>query len=180
MSFGPVHKKEFNIMIGERTAEEIKVNVGTAFPDGRNETMEIRGRDLLSGLPKTIRITSSETREALADPVAMIVHCVRIPYRKIPRLNWQPISWTGIVMTGGGSLLHGLDRLIKEETGIPTYLAEDPLSCVALGTGKALDSLANMEDSLTTLKKGSVASWAEMNRKGASVLARVPLRLSDK
>ena len=150
-------KREYNIMIGERTAEEIKVRAGTAFPSGRNESMEIRGRDLLSGLPKTVRITSGETWEALSEPVSLIVQRVKSVLEITPPELAADIMDRGIVMTGGGSLLHGLDRLIKEETGIPTYLAEDPLSCVALGTGKALDSLENIEDSLTTLKKGSIA-----------------------
>jgi cell shape determining protein, MreB/Mrl family len=150
-------KKEYNIMIGERTAEEIKVNVGTAYPSGRNESMEIRGRDLVSGLPKTMRIGSTETREALAEPISLIIECVKTVLEKTPPELAADIVDRGIVMTGGGSLLHGLDRLISEETGIPTYLAEDPLSCVALGTGKALESLETLQDSLTTIKKGSIA-----------------------
>ena len=149
-------KKEYKIMIGERTAEEMKVQIGTAFPNSRNETMEVRGRDLLSGLPKTGRITSEETREALAEPVALIVQCVKSVLENTPPELASDIMDRGIVMTGGGSLLHGLDRLIQEETGIPTYLAEDPLSCVALGTGKALESLENLEESLLTLNKNSV------------------------
>ncbi len=150
-------KKEYNIMIGERTAEEIKVNVGTAFPSGRNESMEIRGRDLVSGLPKTMRISSTETREALAEPISLIIECVKTVLEKTPPELAADIVDRGIVMTGGGSLLHGLDKLISQETGIPAYLAEDPLSCVALGTGKALESLEAMQDSLTTIKKGSIA-----------------------
>ena len=149
-------KKEYKIMIGERTAEEMKVQIGTAFPNSRNETMEVRGRDLLSGLPKTVRITSEETREALAEPVALIVQCVKSVLENTPPELASDIMDRGIVMTGGGSLLLGLDRLIQEETGIPTYLAEDPLSCVALGTGKALESLENLEESLLTLNKNSV------------------------
>lgn len=150
-------KKEFNMMIGERTAEEIKVKIGTAFPESRDDSMEIRGRDLLSGLPKTVRITSAETRQAMADPIALIVQCVKSVLESTPPELAADIMDRGIVMTGGGALLDGLDRLIKEETGIPTYIADDPLACVALGTGKALDSLSNIEDSLTTLKKGSTA-----------------------
>ncbi|WP_018702880.1 MULTISPECIES: rod shape-determining protein [Sporomusaceae] len=149
-------KKEYKIMIGERTAEEMKVQIGTAFPNSRNETMEVRGRDLLSGLPKTVRITSEETREALAEPVSLIVQCVKSVLENTPPELASDIMDRGIVMTGGGSLLHGLDRLIQEETGIPTYLAEDPLSCVALGTGKALESLESLEESLLTLNKNSV------------------------
>ncbi len=150
-------KKEHNVLIGERTAEEIKITVGTAFPTGRNETMEIRGRDLVSGLPKTVRITSAETREALAEPISLIVDCVKAVLEKTPPELAADIVDRGIVMTGGGSLIHGLDRLINQETGIPTYLAEDPLSCVALGTGKALDAMEMLQDSLTTLKKGTIA-----------------------
>jgi rod shape-determining protein MreB len=151
-------KKEYNIMIGERTAEEIKVNVGTAFPSGRNESMEIRGRDLVSGLPKTMRIGSTETREALSEPISLIVECVKTVLEKTPPELAADIVDRGIVMTGGGSLLHGLDKLISQETGIPTYLADDPLSCVALGTGKALESLESIQDSLTTTKKGNISA----------------------
>ncbi|HMM20893.1 MAG TPA: rod shape-determining protein [Selenomonadales bacterium] len=150
-------KREYNIMIGERTAEEIKVNVGTAYPAGRNESMEIRGRDLVSGLPKTMRIGSTETREALAEPITLIIECVKTVLEKTPPELAADIVDRGIVMTGGGSLLHGLDKLISEETGIPAYLADDPLSCVALGTGKALESLESLQDSLTTMRKGSIA-----------------------
>lgn len=150
-------KKEYNILIGERTAEEIKFTVGTAYPAGRNESMEIRGRDLVSGLPKTMRIGSNETREALAEPISLIVDCVKTVLEKTPPELAADIVDRGIVMTGGGSLLHDLDKLISQETGIPTYLADDPLSCVALGTGKALESLETIQDSLTTLRKGNIA-----------------------
>lgn len=149
-------KKEYNILIGERTAEEIKIKVGSAYERGRNESIEIRGRDLVSGLPKTIRISSNETREALAEPVSLIVECVKAVLEKTPPELAADIVDRGIVMTGGGSLLEGLDRLISDETGIPAYLADDPLSCVALGAGKALDSLGKLQDSLSTLQKNSV------------------------
>jgi rod shape-determining protein MreB len=150
-------KREYNVMIGERTAEQIKVNIGTALALGRNESMEIRGRDLVSGLPKTLRITSAETFEALSESVSLIVQRVKTVLEITPPELSSDIMDRGIVMTGGGSMLYGLDQLIQQETGIPTYLAEDPLSCVALGTGKALDSLETLEDSLTTLKRGSIA-----------------------
>lgn len=150
-------KREYNVMIGERTAEEIKVNIGTALATGRNESMEIRGRDLVSGLPKTLRITSAETFDALYESVSLIVQRVKTVLEITPPELSSDIMDRGIVMTGGGSMLYGLDKLIQQETGIPTYLAEDPLSCVALGTGKALDSLGTLEDSLTTLKRGSIA-----------------------
>jgi rod shape-determining protein MreB len=150
-------KKEYNVMIGERTAEEIKVTVATAFANARNESMEIRGRDLVSGLPKTMRINSAETREALAEPITLVLECVKTVLEKTPPELAADIVDRGIVMTGGGALLHGLDILLSYETGIPTYLADDPLSCVALGTGIALESLEMLEDSLTTLKKGTPA-----------------------
>lgn len=150
-------KREYNVMIGERTAEQIKVTIGTALALGRNESMEIRGRDLLSGLPKTLRITSAETFDALHEAVSLIVQRVKTVLEITPPELSSDIMDRGIVMTGGGSMLYGLDRLIQQETGIPTYLAEDPLSCVALGTGKALESLGSIEDSLTTLKRGSIA-----------------------
>ncbi len=150
-------KKEYNILIGERTAEEIKVKIGTAFPGSREETMEIRGRDLVSGLPKNLFLTSAETMEALNEPVSLIVQRVKSVLENTPPELAADIMDRGIVMTGGGSMLDGLDKLIQEETGIPTYLADDPLSCVGLGTGKALDELGSIEDSLTTLQKNSIS-----------------------
>jgi len=149
-------KKEYNVVIGERTAEKIKMSIGTALASERNESMEIRGRDLLSGLPKALRITSAETFEALSESIFLIVQRVKSVLESTPPELSSDIMDRGIVMTGGGSMLHGLDKLIQQETGIPTYLAEDPLSCVALGTGKALESLGSIEDSLTTLKRGSL------------------------
>ncbi len=146
-------KKEYNVMIGERTAEEIKIAIGNAYKPKSEDTLEVRGRDLVSGLPKTLRLTAEETREALAEPVSMIVDCVKSVLEKTPPELAADIVDRGIVMTGGGALLNGLDKLINFETGIPTYLAEDPLSCVALGTGKALESLETLQDSLTVLKK---------------------------
>ena len=150
-------KKEYNVMIGERTAEEIKVNIGTVYAKGREETMEIRGRDLVSGLPKNIRISSAETREALSEPVSLIVHKVKLILENTPPELGADIMDRGIVMTGGGSLLNGLDKLINQETGIPTYLADDPLSCVALGTGKALESLECITDVSSSIRRNSIA-----------------------
>lgn len=146
-------KKEYNILIGERTAEELKIKIATAYPNGRNDAMEIRGRDLISGLPKTVRITSEETREALSEPITLIVEGVKTVLEKTPPELASDIIDRGIVMTGGGSLIHGLDKLISVETGIPTCLAEDPLSCVALGTGKALNSIETLQENILTLKR---------------------------
>lgn len=131
-------KKEYNMMIGERTAEEIKMNIGTAIRGRREGSMEVRGRDLLSGLPKTVRMSAVETGEALNEPVEAIVQCVKAVLETTPPELAADIMDRGIVMTGGGALLYALDELIQKETGIPTYLAEDPLSCVALGTGKSV------------------------------------------
>ncbi len=150
-------KKEYNMMIGERTAEEIKMNIGTAIRGRREGSMEVRGRDLLSGLPKTVRMSAVETGEALNEAVEAIVQCVKAVLETTPPELAADIMDRGIVMTGGGALLYALDELIQKETGIPTYLAEDPLSCVALGTGKALESIGNLEDSLSTLKSNSIA-----------------------
>ena len=150
-------KKEYNMMIGERTAEEIKMNIGTAIRGRREGSMEVRGRDLLSGLPKTVRMSAVETGEALNEPVEAIVQCVKAVLEITPPELAADIMDRGIVMTGGGALLYALDELIQKETGSPTYLAEDPLSCVALGTGKALESIENLEDSLSTLKSNSIA-----------------------
>ena len=150
-------KKAFNILIGERTAEEIKIKVGTVFPTGRSEKLDIRGRDLVSGLPKTVTITSEETRTALLEPITLIVERVKSVLEKTPPELAADIIDRGIVLTGGGAMIHGLDALIRENTGIPTYLADDPLSCVAIGTGKALDSIEHLQDSIMTFKKGGIA-----------------------
>lgn len=132
-------KKNYNLMIGERTAEEVKIAIGTACRDPKEpRTMEIRGRDLVSGLPKTQTITDTEIEQALADPVATILEAIKITLEKTPPELAADIMDKGIVMTGGGALLHGLDKLVAKETGMPVYIADNPLDCVALGAGKAL------------------------------------------
>lgn len=132
-------KKNYNLMIGERTAEEIKIVIGTAHRDtAEARVMEIRGRDLVSGLPKTQNISDVEIEHALADPVASILEAIKITLEKSPPELAADIMDKGIVMTGGGALLHGMDKLIAKETGMPVYIAENPLDCVALGAGKAL------------------------------------------
>ena len=138
-------KREFNLMIGERTAEDIKINIGAAFPSARQGHMDVRGRDLLSGLPKTIDVSVQQISEALNSPVTRIVDCVKRVLEDTPPELSADIMDRGIIMTGGGSMLYGLDELIRRETQIPTSLAEDPLSCVALGTGKALDSIGVLD-----------------------------------
>lgn len=139
-------KKNFSLMIGERTAENIKVTVGAAFPDARNAVMDIKGRDMLSGLPKNIQVTTAQISEALAPAVNKIVTSVKKVLEECPPELAADIMDRGIIMTGGGSMLYGLDDLIRRETMIPTSLADDPLSCVALGTGQALDHFDSLDN----------------------------------
>ncbi|MDY0234686.1 MAG: rod shape-determining protein [Gudongella sp.] len=134
-------KKEYSLMIGERTAEQVKIEIGAAIDDQVLGNMEIRGRDLVSGLPKTIEITSSEIYEALREPVSNIIDAIKATLEKTPPELSSDVMEYGIVLTGGGALLYGLDKLITNETGIPVIIAENPLDCVALGTGKALESI---------------------------------------
>lgn len=134
-------KKEFNLAIGERTAEEIKINIGSAYPIGEESSMEIRGRDLISGLPKTMKLTSSHVREALREPLMTIVEGIKNTLEDTPPELAADIMERGIVLAGGGALLKGLDMLVKYETGMPVFVAEDPLDCVVLGAGKALEEL---------------------------------------
>ena len=134
-------KKNYSLMIGERTAEEIKITIGTACRGEQARAMEIRGRDLISGLPKTQEITDKEIEHGLADPVASILDAIKVTLEKSPPELAADIMDKGIVMTGGGALLHGLDILIARETNMPVYLAENPLDCVALGAGKALSEV---------------------------------------
>ena len=132
-------KKEYNLMIGERTAEEVKMAIGAAYPGEEEETIEIRGRDLITGLPKNLKLTSSEIIEALKEPVNAIVDAIKVTLENTPPELAADIMDRGIMLTGGGALLKGLDRLIKEETGMPVYIAEEPLDCVAKGAGKVLE-----------------------------------------
>ncbi|TFZ40014.1 rod shape-determining protein [Soehngenia longivitae] len=134
-------KKEYNLMIGERTAEEVKITIGSAVKDKTLGSMDIRGRDLLSGLPRTINISSEEIYEALKEPVTSIIDAIKATLEKTPPELAADVMEYGIMLTGGGALLHGLDVLTNRETGILTRVAETPLDCVALGTGKALESI---------------------------------------
>ncbi len=132
-------KKEYNLMIGERTAEDVKINIGSTFKDDQETNMQIRGRDLISGLPKTIEINSTEVRDALKEPISSIVDAIKSTLEKTPPELASDIMENGIMLTGGGALLRGLDKLVKQETGMPVHIAEDPLDCVALGTGKSVE-----------------------------------------
>jgi len=135
-------KKHYNLLVGERRAEEIKIKLGSAYPmGGERMTMEVKGRDLIDGIPKTIVVTDEEIREALREPVMAIVDTVRTCLERTPPELAADIVDKGIVLTGGGALLRGLDLLLRQETDLPITVGDDPLSCVALGTGKVLDEL---------------------------------------
>ncbi len=134
-------KKKHNILIGERTAEEIKINIGSAFPRKEQVYMEVAGRNLISGLPKVVTLSSNETIEALEEPLNTMMETLHGVLERVPPELSSDIAENGICMTGGGSLLYGLDRLFSEKTGIPCYVAEDAISCVAIGTGMALDNM---------------------------------------
>ncbi|MBP3707748.1 MAG: rod shape-determining protein [Clostridia bacterium] len=138
-------KKKHNIMIGERTAEDLKINIGCVYPKMQDTEMEIRGRDLIDGLPKTVTVYSSEMLEALIEPALMIVDAVHSVLERTPPELAADISDKGIYMTGGGCLVDGLDKLLQEKTGINVMIAQDAISCVALGTGKALDTLDSLD-----------------------------------
>lgn len=132
-------RRQFNLLIGERTAEAIKIQIGNAYPFEEEKSMEIKGRDLVAGAPKTIEITSSQVNDALMDPLSEIVDAVRTALEKTPPELAADIVDNGIVLTGGGALLANLDVLLRERTGLPVSIAEDPLSCVVMGSGKVLD-----------------------------------------
>ena len=134
-------KRKYNLLVGERTAESVKIQIGSAFPFDEPRKIEIKGRDLIAGIPKTITVTDSDIREALHDPIHAIVDAVRTALERTPPELAADIADKGIVMAGGGALLHGLDQLISHETLLKVRVAEDPLSCVVLGTGRALDEL---------------------------------------
>ncbi|MBI4197307.1 MAG: rod shape-determining protein [Deltaproteobacteria bacterium] len=137
-------KRKYNLLIGERTAEQIKVNIGTAYPEREVRTMEVKGRDLVAGVPRTIEINSEEVREAIQEPVNAIVAAVKDALEQTPPELSADIVDRGIFLAGGGGLLRNLDVLIREETGLPVMVAEDPMTCVVRGTGMALDQLETL------------------------------------
>jgi rod shape-determining protein MreB and related proteins len=139
-------KRKYNLLIGERTAELVKITLGTAYPGDEIQTMEIRGRDLVAGVPRSIEITDEEIREALMEPVYQIVESVRIALERAPPELASDIVENGVVLAGGGALLRNLDVLLREETGLPVTLADDPLTAVVLGAGKVLDELSLLSD----------------------------------
>jgi len=146
-------RKAYNLLIGERTAEEIKIAIGSAYPLREEQAVDVRGRDLVSGLPRTVRMTSAEIREALSEPMAAIVDAVKQTLERTPPELSADIVERGIVLAGGGALLRGLDRLLAEETGMPVTLTDDPLSAVVLGTGRALEEIDTLKKVLVTAKR---------------------------
>jgi rod shape-determining protein MreB len=134
-------RKNYNLLIGERSAEEIKINMGSAYPVGEERTMEVRGRDLVTGLPKTFTITAAEVRDALTEPVNIIVDAIRMTLEKTPPELAADIMDRGVVLAGGGALLRGIDKYISQETELSVFVVDDPLSSVAYGTGKVLDEI---------------------------------------
>lgn len=146
-------KKEYSLMIGERTAEDIKITIGSANVNNKETKMNIRGRDLISGLPKTIEITSKEIYEAMKEQIYNILEAIKSTLEKTPPELAADIMEQGIMLTGGGALLDGLDRLIKNETGMPVHVAENPLDCVAIGTGKALESIEVLKKTVSNNKR---------------------------
>ncbi len=132
-------KRKYNLLIGERTAEQIKISIGSAHSSGENKRMEVKGRDLVAGIPKTLEMTSEETLEAMGEEINAIVEAVRIALERTPPELASDIVDKGIVLAGGGALLRNMDVLLREETGLPVMLADDPLCCVAIGAGKVLD-----------------------------------------
>lgn len=141
-------KKEYNLAIGERTAEEIKLSIGCAFPKEEEESLSVRGRDLITGLPKTVTITSSEILIALKEPVSAIIDSIKQTLEATPPELAADILEGGITLSGGGALLSGLDKLITAETGMPAHIANEPLNCVALGTGKVLEHIDTLRNVL--------------------------------
>jgi len=139
-------KRRYNLLVGERTAELIKINIGTAYPMDDMKSMEVKGRDLVKGVPKTLEIKSDEVREALQEPINAVVESVKVALERTPPELAADIVDKGIVMVGGGALLANMDILLREETGLPVMLAEDPLTAVALGTGRCLDEMRLLKD----------------------------------
>ncbi|GAB4073184.1 cell shape-determining protein Mbl [Barrientosiimonas marina] len=138
-------KKEYKMLVGERTAEEIKINVATVWKDSRHEQMDIRGRDMVSGLPRTITIYSDEIEQALREPAALIVHAAKQVLEKTPPELSADIIDRGVILTGGGAMIHGIDQLLAEELKVPVLMSEEPMDCVAKGTGVMLENIDKIE-----------------------------------
>ncbi len=152
-SIGQHMKRVYNLMIGERTAEDIKIKIGSAYPENDEATLDVKGRDLVSGLPKTIKVSAYEIRMALQEPVTSIVEAVRTTLERCPPELAADLIDRGIMLAGGGGLLRGLDKLISEETGLPVFVADDPLRAVANGTGIVLQEMDLMARALSSAKR---------------------------
>jgi rod shape-determining protein MreB len=139
-------KRKYNLLIGERTAELIKITIGTAFPEKEIKTVDVKGRDMVTGIPKTLEISSEEVMEAISEPVNTIIEAVKIALERTPPELASDIVDRGIVLAGGGALLRNLDKLLREETGLPIIVADSPLTAVVMGSGKALDELDLLKD----------------------------------
>ena len=146
-------RRKHNVLIGERTAEELKMSIGCVYPREEEQTMEIKGRDLMTGLPRAFTVSSSEMIEAFEEPTMRILEAVHSVLERTPPELVADISNNGIVMTGGGSLIWGIDRLIEQHTGIETHVADDAISCVAFGTGKSLEDVESMQDGTMNLSR---------------------------
>ena len=142
-------RRKYSLLIGERTAEQIKIQIGSAFPyDEGEQSMDIKGRSQIDGLPKNITITAEEVREALREPLMTVVEAIKITLEQTPPELSADVIDNGIMLTGGGALLRGLDKLICQETGMTINVAENPLDCVAIGTGKVLEDIGRLRDVL--------------------------------
>ena len=146
-------KKNYNIIIGEQTAEQIKIDLGNAFPTNTDDNLEVKGRDLVSGIPKTIRLTSHEVRDAIQEPLSMIIEAIRLTLEKTPPELASDIVNSGIYMAGGGALLRGIDALIREETNLPVKIAEDAHKSVVIGAGRILDDMSQYEKVIFQMKR---------------------------
>ena len=146
-------RRKHNLLVGERTAEDMKIKIGCVFPREEELTMDVKGRCLLTGLPRVVTVSSAEMMDAFEEPVERIVEAVHSVLERTPPELVADISTNGIMMTGGGSLVSGFDKLISARTGIQTFIAEDAISCVAIGTGKSLDELNNMQDGTMNLSR---------------------------
>ena len=139
-------KRKYNLLVGERTAELVKITIGSAYPGDEIQTMEIKGRDLVAGVPKTVEITDEEIRESIVEPINAIVEAVRIGLERTPPELASDIVDKGIVLAGGGALLRNLDTLLREQTGLPVMLADEPLEAVVMGAGRVLDEITLLRD----------------------------------
>ncbi len=146
-------RRKHNLLVGERTAEDMKIKIGCVFPKEEEETIEVKGRCLLTGLPKVVTVSSTEMMDAFEEPVERIMEAIHSVLERTPPELVADVSTNGIVMTGGGSLVSGFDKLVEARTGIHTMIAEDAISCVAIGTGKSLDSLGSMQDGTMNLSR---------------------------